>query len=122
MSGPGRETPIVSRALDALAVRAPGAKYWRSNSGGNKSGHRCNSINLVDIVGWQKHGMALACEVKAHDGQLTKDQHDFLADVERRGGLSLVYAPTIKDGYEAFYRWGAIPEQFMPAQPRKGAK
>lgn len=60
--------------------------------------------------------MALAVEVKAHDGELSQHQEDFLNDVMRRGGLAMTYGPTKDKGAEEFYLW----PQETPIQWLKG--
>jgi hypothetical protein len=66
----------------------------------------------VDIVGWQRFGMALAVEVKTEDGQLTDEQFEFLRDVKERGGFAGVYAPS------GLYEFSNIPVRFLPANKR----
>lgn len=104
--------------MAAIHIWSPGAKFWRSNSGGGKTGHRCNSINLPDIVGWQANGLALAVECKTAYGKLTDEQYDFLRDTKIRGGLVAIYAPMVDDGLEDFYVFGDIPRQFIPISRR----
>lgn len=116
MSGPKEETAIVADALKFLAFRFPGSKLWRANSGGGKTGHRCNSIDLVDIIGWAKFGMAIAIEVKTATGELSDHQCDFLNDIMVRGGYAGLYAPGI------LYDWGRIPARFMTPFQRKRYK
>lgn len=113
MSNP--ETPIVADALKALPIYFPGAKLWRANSGdasGGGRGHRCNSANLVDIVGWGRHGMAIAVEVKTSTGRLSAEQHAFLADVDRRGGYAGVFTPA------GLIPFADIPDKHMPRGER----
>lgn len=110
MSNP--ETPIVAYALKALPVYFPGAKLWRANSGGPSGaksyGHKCNSINLVDIVGWQRWGMALAIEVKTETGRLSAGQYAFLQDVDTRGGYAGLFTPS------GLFKFGTFPDKHMP--------
>jgi hypothetical protein len=106
------ETDVVRAAMQALPVHFPGAFFWRANSGGNKSGRRHNSRNLVDIVGWQRNGLALAIEVKTEDGRLTQAQYIFLADVVLRTGYAGLFTPS------GLFDFGSIPDKHLPRGKR----
>lgn len=112
------ETDILSRCMVALHLFAPGAKFWRANID-MRGTYKQGFVGMSDILGMQAHGMFLAVEVKKHDGKLTEEQHDFLADVCRRGGLAAVYAPLKLGGLEDFYAFENIPQKFIPTTRRK---
>jgi hypothetical protein len=99
-----------------LPLLYPGCTIWRANSGGNKSGRRkANSINLPDIVGVQRFGMALFVEVKTATGRLTHEQLDFLLRMDGRGCLARVYIEN------KLYDLHAVPDRNLPPKPA-GAK
>jgi hypothetical protein len=102
------ETDVVRAAMKFLAAKFPGSFFWRANSGGNKSGRKHNSRNLVDIVGWQRSGMAMAIEVKTEDGRLARLQYVFLAEVNKRGGYAGLFTPS------GLFDFGSIPDKHMP--------
>ncbi len=107
------ETDIVRDAMTALPYLLPGSKFWRANSGGGKTGHRCNSINLPDLVGMQKFGMFMAVEVKTETGQLRDEQYSFLADVHGRGGYAGLFTPS------GLFRFVDMPAKHMTPQQRE---
>jgi len=48
------------------------------------------SKGVADILGFSKEGRFLAIEVKKPNAPMTQEQHDFLASVERRGGIAFI--------------------------------
>lgn len=106
------ETPVVADALKLAKLMYAGGKVWRANSGGNKTGHKCNSENLPDIVGWDRDAVAVAWEVKTSTGRLTWDQLEFLQGVAICGGHAKVFAPG------GVYDVHAIPQHHMPQGKR----
>lgn len=111
------ETDILRRAMNALVLQCPGARFWRQNSG-RKGRVRFASRNLPDIMGYQRDGKILACEVKAHDGVLSLEQWEFLRDVRACGGMALLYAPIHENALEGFFALPVIPTKFLPKERR----
>lgn len=111
------ETAVLRRAMQALVLYAPGARFWRANVD-MRGVYKKGFVGMPDILGWQKHGMALAVEVKDATGRLTAEQHAFLEDVHNRGGLACLYAPLAEGGLEDFFQFTRIPQRYLPREKK----
>jgi len=86
------EGAVVQACLEYLGIY--GAFVWRNNTGSLK-----DKINRPvffgkpgssDILGLLPGGRFIAVECKSKKGKLSENQKDFLAEVERLGGLAIV--------------------------------
>lgn len=65
------------RRVNVGAVKMSGARYLRFGF-----------VGCSDLIGQMDDGRFLAIECKGSEGSLTDDQKDFLARVERHGGVA----------------------------------
>lgn len=90
------DRPEAGALLEVLRVlRNHPAVAWceRVNTGATKIGNRFVRFGwkgAPDIIGMTREGVLLACEVKAPRGQLRPEQREFLALVQRFGGVAFV--------------------------------
>lgn len=73
------------------------AYIWRNNTGGlydsQKHFYRYGKVGSSDILGLVEidgRGIFLAIEIKKPGGVLTDNQKEFLAEVNKRGGVGIV--------------------------------
>lgn len=87
-----KERDLVKAAIEELLLR--GIPAWRNNSGMMRAGDhmiRLGPKGSPDIIGClPPNGRLLAAEAKVRGGA-RKDQREFLAAIERAGGLSIVF-------------------------------
>jgi len=77
---------------------------WRNNSGALKDETKrpvfFGKVGSSDILGLLPGGRFICVECKSKKGKLSEKQKDFLAEVERLGGLAIV-ARSVDDVIEA---------------------
>jgi len=92
------ESAVLRACLDYLRLR--GHFVFRVNNGAAKIGKYyvrfTDTLGVADIIGTTKDGMALAVETKQEGKYPTKEQRDFGAEYNKRGGLWIV-ARSIED-------------------------
>lgn len=91
---------ITKEALRLLRER--GYVVWRQNQIPVKGRCFTGKLGLSDIIGWyawkttvdydttMKAANWVACEVKAGKDKLSKEQHEFLTELKRSGGIALL--------------------------------
>ncbi len=86
---------LTKHALRMLGMK--GYHVWRQNNGGvwdpTLKVFRANSSTpgISDIIGFHKQtGRFIACEIKVGRDKLSTEQEQFLADVNRAGGIGRV--------------------------------
>jgi len=93
-----KEGDVVAAVLKVC--EAYGVFAWRNNTGAlrtEKRFVRFGKKGSADILGILPGGRFLAIECKSRSGHVTPEQHDFLARVEREGGLAIVVKDTIDE-------------------------
>ena len=95
------EKQLVNLILEYLNFN--GHFSWRHNTGaivaeykGKKRFWRAGLKGSSDIIGIAKDGKFIAIEAKGENGHPTREQKDFLSEIERRGGYACV-AWDLKD-------------------------
>ena len=104
---PSTANTLTKQALRVLDLK--GFYAWRQNSAGvydvKKGVFRKNSATpgISDILGFhRKTGIIIACEIKAGNDRLSRDQEMFLDSVRRAGGIAIVVGTV--DDLERFYK------------------
>ena len=96
------EGAVVQACLEYLKIY--GAFVWRNNTGALKDKRErpvfFGKPGSSDILGLLPGGRFLAVECKSQKGKLSEKQKDFLAEVERLGGMAIV-ARSVDDVIEA---------------------
>jgi hypothetical protein len=105
------EKQIQKGILDYLALKR-GVIAWRNNSGTAqvKMGQKEYWVQLApkgtpDIIGYMSDGKFLGIEVKKPGGVVSKEQQDFLNDLNDKGGLGFV-AYSIDDVVDVLKNYG----------------
>jgi hypothetical protein len=93
------EAAALAEVLRALRAHPRVALAHRMNSGAIRAGTRYVKFGFrgcPDVLGQLTNGMLLAVEAKAPRGRLRPEQADFLATVNRAGGVGFV-ARSLRD-------------------------
>lgn len=74
-----------------MVLRLKGFHVWRQNNIAVRGRKNSVTPGISDILGFHKlTGRFLACEIKAGEDRLSKEQIEFLQNVKDAGGVSLV--------------------------------
>lgn len=76
-------------AIEELTWR--GVKIWIQNNVAIKGRKFIGEKGQADLVGYVKTtGLFCGCEIKTKSDRLSDEQHKWLSDLERAGGLALI--------------------------------
>ena len=91
------EGAIVTAVLELLAYRGVFARRINVGPIPAKGGgfRRSRMVGISDILGVLPGGRFLAIECKAPGGRVRPEQADFIAAVNRKGGLAFVAVSTL---------------------------
>jgi VRR-NUC domain-containing protein len=79
---------IRESALKELTWR--GYNVWRQNNIAVRGRKFIGRLGVSDLIGITKDGRWVACEIKTINDFLSEDQKNFLNDVKKAGGISLI--------------------------------
>lgn len=86
---------------EIMKAATPYARLFRNNTGRLPLGdgkwlNYGLCVGSSDLIGWSENGHFVAVEVKGPKGKLTKEQSNFIDEVNKAGGIGIV-AYSVED-------------------------